>query len=353
MTQIENPVILGIMSGTSLDGIDLAACKFSNHHGKYSFEIMHAETIPYTHEDAGNLKNAFNLSGDKLIELHHQYGKLLGQKAKYFAQKYNLTIDYIASHGHTIFHQPNKEFTFQLGHGASIAAHAGISTICDFRTSDVAYGGQGAPLVPIGDQLLFHDFDYCLNLGGISNISYQENNQRCAFDIGICNMALNNLANQINLHFDNEGALAKSGSVDETLLQALLMNANMHHKNHQSLSFEWYQENTLHILEKNNITIANKLRTCCEFIALQIAQITKHNKSILITGGGAKNTFLVQCIQRNTKANIIIPDNSIVDFKEALIFAFLGYLRLMEKENVLTNVTGAKKAATAGAIYLP
>jgi len=353
MLRKDNPIILGMMSGTSLDGIDLAACRFFNENGIYKFEILNAETIQYTASETESLKAAFELSGVKLIELHHQYGKLLGQKAKEFAHKFNLNIDYIASHGHTIFHQPNKEFTFQLGHGANIAAQSGLTTICDFRTSDVAYGGQGAPLVPIGDQLLFNEYDYCLNLGGISNISFQEKGQRNAFDIGICNMALNNLANQINLVFDENGATAKSGTIDESLLQELLNNAIMNHAQHHSLSFEWYLKHTKPILIASNNTVANKLRTFCEFIALQIAQITKQTKSILITGGGAKNSFLIECIKRITNANIIIPNLSIVDFKEALIFAFLGYLRVNEKDSVLKNVTGAKKASSAGAIYLP
>lgn len=346
-------IILGLMSGTSLDGLDIAACKFWKGVDGWKFDILKAETFDYTLSETDMLKNAYYLSGLDLISLHHQYGNLLGEKVKQFCEVNNIQPDYIASHGHTIFHQPHKRLTFQLGHGSNIAANSGIKTICDFRTSDVAYGGQGAPLVPIGDELLFSEYDYCLNLGGISNISFNEMGVRKAFDIGICNMALNNLAEDINLKFDKDGLVAQTGNVDELLLEQLMNSANSNHINKQSLGYEWYVSHLQPIINHSNATIANKMRTFCEFIAIQIAQEIKKEGKILVTGGGAKNKFLQKCIQNKVTAQIVIPNQTLIDFKEALIFAFLGLLRVKEQPNCLSNVTGAIKDNIGGCIYLP
>jgi len=346
-------LIVGIMSGTSLDGLDITACKFWKENEKWKFDIIHAETIEYNKTEIDLLKNAYYLPGIDLIALHHHYGSLIGQRVKDFCFVNNIQPDYIASHGHTIFHQPQKGFTFQLGHGSNIAAMSGIKTICDFRTSDVAYGGQGAPLVPIGDEMLFNEYDYCLNLGGISNISYKDNGIRKAFDIGICNMALNSLAEACNLKFDKDGLIAQSGFVDELLLEQLTQTTNSNHINKQSLGYEWYVSHLQPILSHSEATIANKMRTFCEFIANQIADAIKNEGNILVTGGGAKNNFLQKCIQNKTKAQIIIPNVTIIDFKEALIFAFLGMLRVNHQPNCLKSVTGALKDNIGACIYLP
>jgi anhydro-N-acetylmuramic acid kinase len=344
--------IIGVMSGTSLDGIDIAACKFWIENKEWKYEILKASTIPYSHNEILSLKNAFYCSGSELIQLHHQFGNEIGLKVKQFCDDQQIKPDYIASHGHTIFHQPQKGYTFQLGHGANIAAMSGISTICDFRTSDVANGGQGAPLVPIGDELLFPKYNYCLNLGGISNISFKENGLRKAFDIGICNMALNELAEQFNLKFDFDGMLAQSGSIDSNLLQLLNQKALKHHTQQQSLGYEWYIEHLKPIIEAYDCSIPNKLCTFCEFIALQIAVHINTNSTLMATGGGAKNKYLVERIRANTNCEIFIPSEQIVDYKEALIFAFLGLLRIQEQINCLKNVTGALKDTIGGCVYL-
>ena len=387
------------MSGTSLDGLDIAACRFWEDNNQWKFEIIKAQTFEYTSIEKDALKMAFHLTGMDLIKLHHHYGSLIGEKVNLFCQNHNIKPDYIASHGHTIFHQPNNKtnffspsqdlnaftrqaqflsesqltpqrnqhnnlqfsiqnlqlngFTFQLGHGANIAAKSGIKTICDFRTSDVAYGGQGAPLVPIGDELLFAAFDYCLNLGGISNISFNEDGVRKAFDIGICNMALNELAQQLNLEYDKDGLVAQSGSIDNILLTQLQNSAKENQQKHQSLGYEWYLSFIKPIINQSNISTANKMRTFCEFIACQISEAITSNNKILATGGGAKNKFLMQCLQAKTNGEIIIPNNELIDFKEALIFAFLGMLRVNEQPNSLSNVTGALKDVSGGCIYLP
>jgi anhydro-N-acetylmuramic acid kinase len=437
-------IILGLMSGTSLDGLDMAACKFWVENKQWKYEIIKAETYQYNFQEKEILKNAINLSGAELISLHHQYGNLIGQKVNEFCQQHHIKPDYIASHGHTIFHQPNNQsnfftnqenpsstnqnskspiqnsqftiqnskspiqnsqftiqnskspiqnpqhpihnsqftihnskslihnstftihnskspihnsqftgFTFQLGHGADISAQTGIKTICDFRTTDVAYGGQGAPLVPIGDELLFSAFDYCLNLGGISNISFNENGIRKAFDIGICNIALNHLVQEINLKYDKDGLIAQSGKTNESLLNQLINAAKINHLNQHSLGFEWYKNFMEPLLRLSEASIPDKLSTVCEFIALQIAHTINTNGKILITGGGAKNKFLIECIKHKVNNQIVIPDEQLTDFKEALIFAFLGMLRVNESVNALCQVTGASKDTSGGCIYLP
>jgi anhydro-N-acetylmuramic acid kinase len=368
MHQKNSNIFLGIMSGTSLDGVDMAACRFWEENKTWRFEIVEASTHEYSAAEVKVLKNAIHLSGVDLISLHHQYGSLIGKKAKLFCDKSQLKPNYIASHGHTIFHQPNNNinffnaqhaiaevngFTFQLGHGANIAAASGIKTICDFRTSDVAYGGQGAPLVPIGDELLFSEYNYCLNLGGISNISFNQNGRRTAFDIGICNMALNELAEQANFKFDRDGLLARSGIIDESMLKQLVEAATKNHLNHQSLGYEWYAAHILPIMAAFECKIENKLRTLCEFIAMQITLVTSSKSNILVTGGGAKNIFLMECIKQHTQCQIIYPTEQIIEFKEALIFAFLGLLRVNQQANSLHLVTGASKDAIGGCVYLP
>lgn len=395
-------IIIGVMSGTSLDGLDLAACRFREENNQHHFEILHAETVHYSQTEAQTLKSAFHQSGMQLIAMHQQFGKLIGQKVNEFCKQHHIKPDYIASHGHTIFHQPNNQsnffttqenpssanqnpqhpihnsespipnsqsviqnsefrihnsqftgYTFQLGHGAEIAAHSGIKTICDFRTSDVAYGGQGAPLVPIGDELLFSEYEYCLNLGGISNISFNENGKRKAFDIGICNMALNELAQQLNLTFDMDGLLAQSGKYNKYLFDKLLTCSNEHHQYNHSLGYEWYQSILKPIVDEDNSSIQDKLNTLCVFIASQIASAVRKPGKVLITGGGAKNQFLIKSIQQAGLLDIIIPERKMIDYKEALIFAFLGMLRVNEKANCLKEVTGASKNVIGGCIYLP
>jgi anhydro-N-acetylmuramic acid kinase len=259
---------------------------------------------------------------------------------------------YIASHGHTVFHQPEKGLTKQIGSGSILAAKTGINSICDFRTTDVALGGQGAPLVPIGDKLLFSEYDGCLNLGGISNISKQINNISIAYDISLCNIPLNFLAEQSGFKYDNEGALAKKGKVNSELLLALNKPDYFLKSDAKSIGFELFTEYYKPLLECSTITNIDKLRTMCEHIATQIAQNLKGLNKVLVTGGGAKNSYLLELIKEKTDTQIIIPDEQLIDFKEALIFAFLGYLRVHEYNNCMKSVTGASKNSCGGAIFI-
>ncbi|MFW5773358.1 MAG: anhydro-N-acetylmuramic acid kinase, partial [Tangfeifania sp.] len=206
--------IIGIMSGTSLDGLDIAAVEFSYNNGNCDFQIIAAETGTYSHDWENRLRKSTELSGEKLIQLHTDYGRFLGKEIKRFIKRTGFVPELLASHGHTVFHQPEKGFTFQVGSGAHIAAETGITTIADFRTGDVALGGQGAPLVPVGDRLLFSQYESCLNLGGFANISFEKERKRMAFDICPANFILNNLARKLGKSFDESGELGRQGTID-------------------------------------------------------------------------------------------------------------------------------------------
>lgn len=342
--------ILGLMSGTSLDGLDLALCEFNSQNNKITFSLIEAQTIAYDNVWKEKLQNAFKSNAEQYFKLHHLYGEFIAEKVNAFLKQNNQTANYISSHGHTIFHQPQLGFTTQIGCGATIAAKTGITTVCDFRSLDVALNGQGAPLVPIGDRDLFHQAESCLNIGGIANISFTKNNKTSAFDICIANMALNHLTETIGKAFDDGGEMAQEGICDNTLLQSLLkINTQQ-----QSLGREFFENHFLLLINSSAISLNDKLATCVEYIALQISETLNKQQlnSVLITGGGAYNTFLIERLKHYYKGIIDIPADNIIQFKEAIIFAYLGYLRINEQTNTLNSVTNASRNSIGGAVYL-
>jgi len=347
---------IGVMSGTSLDGIDLAWCHFHRQEdGKWDYRIEKAVTVPYSDDFRQRLSNAQELSA-------LEYVKLNNDVAAIFAKAINSWLgdgprpDFIASHGHTVFHQPEIGLTTQIGNGAILAAQTKILTVCDFRTKDVALGGQGAPLVPIGDELLFGEYDACLNLGGFSNVSYRVDNKRIAYDISPCNMALNKLANLVGLPYDKDGQLSRNGQILPELLQKLNDLEYYHQKPPKSLGKEWFENAFYPVLEQflDNNAVDDVARTVVEHIAMQIvANVPETAQTLLITGGGAHHHFLIQQIQSQKDAlKIVVPDDLIVDYKEALIFAFLGLLRLNGEVNCLRSVTGAREDCCGGGVYI-
>ena len=351
---------IGMMSGTSLDGVDIAAVDFWKEKTKWKFEIIAAETIPFSDKWKQKLKHSPTLPGFELSLLNNEFGQYLGKQAKQFIFKHNINTSLIASHGHTVFHQPEKGFTLQIGNGNEIAARTGITTISDFRSMDVALGGQGAPLVPVGDYFLFSDFDYCLNLGGFSNISFQKNDKRIAFDICPVNIILNYFAEKLGSSFDENGEMGRKGEVNTALLNKLNELPFYSQIPPKSLGREWLEKEFIPQIEKSapfkknhkkysTLELQNILRTLYEHIAFQIGKIGETGK-ILITGGGAFNTFLLERIQANTRLEIVIPEKQLINFKEALIFAFLGVLRFRREINCFTSVTGAKKDSSVGII---
>lgn len=341
------------MSGTSLDGIDLAWCEFSETDGGWKHCIRKATTIPYDPSFKERLAHATELSAYDYALLDNQLGHLIADHINHWIAQ-DEKPDFIASHGHTVFHQPTIGLTTQIGSGAVIASLTGITTVCDFRTSDVALHGQGAPLVPIGDELLFGQFDACLNLGGFSNISYRQGNERIAFDVSPCNMAINFLAAKEGLTYDKDGNLARSGKLIPTLLDQLNHIDYYQQMPPKSLGKEWFETEMMPILQ--NTLRQHETRDCLHtvttHIAMQICQsLSKDARMLLVTGGGAHNKFLIEQIKAHCDASIIVPDTLTVDFKEALVFAFLGMLRLRGQNNCLKSVTGAIRNCCGGAVY--
>ncbi len=348
--------VVGLMSGTSLDGLDIAYCTFQFNKGKWKYAIHQAETIKYSKDWLVKLTEAHKLNGENLIYLHSAYGEFLGKKVLGFIKKYGIKkVDLVSSHGHTIFHRPELGFTFQLGNGANIASGCGITTVSDFRTLDVALKGQGAPLVPIGDKLLFQEYAFCLNLGGFSNISFEEKDNRIAFDICPVNTALNYLAAIKGKIFDRDGTMAKSGRVNKELLQKLNTLNYYKKKEPKSLGREWFESYFLPLIKNSTISTGDKLATVNEHIAQQIAGVilaSGKKGNLLISGGGANNKFLISTLRdKLPKHKIVIPDAILVNFKEALVFALLGVLKIENKINTLSSVTGAQTDSSGGVVY--
>ncbi len=346
--------VIGLMSGTSLDGVDIAYCILRLQEGTWSFSIEATQTVKYSSSWKKKLSRAHLLDGSNLLELHFSYGKYLGLLVDAFIMKNRIKgVQYIASHGHTVFHQPEKGYTFQLGDGNAIHAASGIPVIYDFRSLDVKLGGQGAPLVPIGDKLLFGEYDACLNLGGIANLSLEVNRQRKAYDICFVNMGLNYLAGLNNLSFDKNGKLASDGKINPAMLKALQKGYEKLGKGRPSLSREIFEKQFLEIFNKE-IPLEDKLCTFTESIALEIAKGFPSGKklSVLCTGGGSFNSFLMyRLIEHcNNDVVLILPDEETVNFKEALIFALLGALRVRGEVNCLKSVTGARQDNCGGVL---
>ena len=346
--------VVGVMSGTSLDGIDLAHVHFTINDDKWSFEILENETVFYNEFWLNKLKIAVDFSSEELKILDEDYTFLLANVIKNFIQKYKLNLlDAICSHGHTILHQPQNGYTLQIGNLPKIAKIISQTVICDFRVQDVKLGGQGAPLVPIGDRMLFSNYDYCLNLGGFSNISFEQNNNRIAFDISPVNTVLNFYANKLKLDYDDKGAVSKSGKLNLNLWNEL--NALDYYKKSfpKSLGFEFVKTIVLPLIEKYSIAIEDKMNTFIEHIALQISMaLPLKTGKLLATGGGTYNDFLIHRMQFYLpQLEIIIPDKKTLEFKEALIFGLLGVLKLRGETNVLRSVTGAAENHSSGFVY--
>jgi anhydro-N-acetylmuramic acid kinase len=345
--------IVGVMSGTSLDGVDLCWVKFSKKEN-WSFDILAAETHNYTPSIKSRLQSAIALSSEALIKLDRDYTMHLAECLKLFIKKYKIkNLDAVCSHGHTIFHQPDKGITFQIGNLPILADAIKQTVVCDFRVQDVAMGGQGAPLVPIGDLLLFPHYDFCLNLGGFANISFQKNSQRIAFDICPANITLNHYAQLLGCPFDNNGEFAKKGALNSPLLEAL-NNLEFYKKQPpKSLGLEWVQNEIYDLVDAFDLSPHSILRTLVEHSAIQIVNILKKQdlKSGLYTGGGVLNSFLMHRISKHYAHQISDQNLDLVHYKEALVFAFLGVLKLRGEVNCLRSVTGAKQDHSSGKIY--
>lgn len=341
------------MSGTSLDGVDLINVSF-HFDGKWSYQIHQAETIAYSKKWEATLKRLVDFSKDTLSQIDEDYTKYLSGLIRDFIIKYRIdSLDAVCSHGHTALHQPSEGLTYQIGNLPIISQLLEQKVVCDFRVQDVEFGGQGAPLVPIGDALLFSEYDFCLNLGGFANISTDMKGSRIAYDICPVNIVLNHYVRQLGLDYDDQGQIARSGKLDETLLEQL--NALEFYKMSfpKSLGLEWVETSILPLIDDARLSIEDILRTVTEHAANQISKEfeIKPEGTVLITGGGVYNSFLIERIKAKTKASIVIPSSEIINYKEALIFGFLGVLKMRGEPNCLASVTGASHDHSSGQVY--
>ena len=357
--------VIGVMSGTSLDGLDLAYCHFDCQESRWCFDLKYTRTIDYPKNLLKTLETVDKKSALELSIADVRFGEFIGEEIKRWVDEKKIQADFISSHGHTIFHQPLIGLTKQIGNGATIAGITGLPVVNDFRVADVALGGQGAPLVPIGDRMLFGEYRHCLNLGGIANISMETKKGRIAFDIAPCNMVLNWLANQLDKSYDEDGNMARDGKLNRDLLEELNELSYYQELPPKSLGREWVERKVFPILKDYDGRIRDKLHTFCHHIALQLRNAieqTAHLSEVsnyvysqtLVTGGGAFNRFLIDQINSyNAALSVQIPSQNTIEFKEALIFAFLGVLRWRGEVNTLKTVTGAKRDSCGGIVHMP
>ena len=341
------------MSGTSLDGLDIAYCKFS-YCMDWSFEILYFNTINYDSVFREKLRQAPFQKESDIKKLSYAFGCLMANELKQFIAQHTITkLDAVSSHGHTVFHQPDKGITLQIGDPKPIYDLIQKPVVYDFRSQDVALGGQGAPLVPLVDKLLFADYDACLNLGGFSNISFDVHGTRIAFDICPVNIVLNLLSEKIGFEYDNKGKIASQGIVDSYLLDQL---NGLHYYSKpfpKSLAWEWVVDHALPLLDRSCFSVENQMRTFVEHIAIQISSVVKrhHLTSVFLTGGGVYHGFLLKRLEFMVPKVWVQADDILIQGKEAMAFAFLGLLKLRGEDNVLSSVTGCVKNHCSGSIY--
>lgn len=353
-------VVIGLMSGTSLDGLDIAACRFVLQGESWSFQILQAESVSYDENMKARLADSVNLSGLDLAILDLSLGRFFGEQVKAFCSKYQLAPLFISSHGHTVFHQPEKQLTLQIGSGEAISQFSGLPVVCNFRVEDVLKGGQGAPLVPVGEKFLFPAFQAFLNLGGIANIAVHSHEGVVGYDVSCCNMALNYLAGQKGLRYDRDGQLAASGSIVPGLLDQLNTLPFFSAKGPKSLGYEWFSEAFCPLLDQCEASVEDKLATVVQHVAGQVnrdiaLQVGEKKCEVLATGGGALNRFLAGKLNElgDGLRSFHVPDRTLVEYKEALIFAFLGLRRVLDQYNVSRLVTGAASDTSAGSFHGP
>ena len=343
--------IIGLMSGTSVDGLDICFVSFDNHDPS-NYEIIYCDTINYYDNLKTNLKNIIKLDNDKIKQLDKELGEFIGLNVLKFIKENKLDKpDLISSHGHTVFHEPKFNKTLQIGNGEIINKITGVKTINNFREQDVELGGQGAPLVPIGDKLLFNDYKYCLNLGGFTNISIKDSSKIFAYDICPLNTVLNHYANKLRHECDLDGKLSKKGLINIDLFNEL-NNLDYYKKpNPKSLGFEFVIKNIFPITEKYKIKEADILATYIKHASFQIKRNINDGSNVLLSGGGTFNKNLIETLNHDSKTNFIVPDKTIINYKESLIFALLGYLKVNNKVNCLSSVTGASNDHSSGDIH--
>ncbi len=369
-----NYKVIGLMSGSSLDGLDIAYCNFEVNDGKVTWQLLEKETVKFDPKWTARLAHLPVQSARVLAQTHAYFGRYMAELVNGFIKKNNIAPDLIASHGHTIFHEPERYFTTQIGDGAALAALTGITTVCDFRTQDIALAGEGTPIAPAADRYLFSGYDFYLNIGGIANITSNLGGKYIAFDTSPANQVLNLLANEMGMPFDLNGEIARSGIIIPELMEELNAVDYFHKKYPKSLDNNWIRQYIFPIIQNNNSEIADKLHTYTHFIAIQIkesigrifeqesralssdtSKVSGDKKyRMLATGGGVFNQFLIEQIQAECRlfsVEIVLPEKEIIEYKEAILMGLMGVLRMESLPNCFSSVTGAEMDTIGGAVY--
>jgi anhydro-N-acetylmuramic acid kinase len=356
---MNNYKVLGIMSGSSMDGVDLAHFTFGHENGQWNYEINAADTIPFSETWRVRLSQLRKQSALNYVKTDIFFGYYLGELTNKFLSDNNLEVDLISSHGHTAFHFPEGGVTAQVGDGESLSAITGIPSVTNFRRMDVAKGGQGAPLVTIGDDLLFNEYDFCLNLGGFANVSTRTDNKRVGYDICASNILLNRIARDLGQSYDKDGEIAERGSIDYELLGQLNAIEYYSKPYPKSLNRDWINKELWHIVRAaRDTSLEDRMKTLVDHIATQIgndiedlSQGDSSGKKVLATGGGAFNLALMDHLKSHTDAELIVPDNNLIQYKESLVFGLMGLMRVLNQNNVNAEGTGAKSSSIAGSLH--
>ena len=361
--------VLGLMSGSSLDGLVIAYCNITWDGDRVThWKLLESETLPFSDKWKNRLRELPNQNGLIFAKTNTYFGHYMGGLVNEFIENYRIKeLDFIASHGHTIFHDPEHRISIQIGDGAALASQTGYTTICDFRTQDVAMDGEGAPLSPLADRYMFHNYDFYLNIGGIANVSANTGNDNwVAMDCCAANQVLNLLAEELGSEFDNNGSFASRGSVNEKLLGQVSDFSYYSNPYPKSMSNGWIREKIIPLYREAECSSEDKLATACEHIAIEISNsiqdiinkegFIRTSYKMLLTGGGVFNNYLVQTIHaycnRSLDIDLLMPDASIINFKEAMLMALLGVLRVEKVPNSMKAITGAKMDTINGAIHV-
>ena len=350
---MKNFNVIGVMSGTSLDGVDIVYVKFTLNES-WRFKIINSKTYKYADSTVDMLSDISKKNLEEIKEIDVVYSNKLAKIINEFIEEFSINkIDFVSSHGHTAIHDPSNLITYQIGNLSTLSTEINQKVICDFRVQDVKLGGEGAPLVPVGEKYLFHEYDSFINLGGFANISNHKGESLIAYDICPVNIVLNNLSKKIGKDFDDKGSIASSGKLIINLYEELEKLEYYQLDPPKSLGIEWVDEYIFPLINKYfDYPIEDLLNTLSNHIANQISNNLKNLDKVLVSGGGAYNDYLIDLIRSKTDSEIIIPSKNIIEFKEALIFAFLGVLRYLNINNCYSSVTGATKDHCSGKIFL-
>ena len=346
--------IIGLMSGTSLDGLDIVYVNFKLDEN-WEYKLIYSKTYKYEKKWNSLLLNLSQKKIYSIKKIDVDYTELLSRYIIDFIDEFSINnIDFVSSHGHTAIHLPSKSITYQIGNLPILAKLINLKVVCDFRIQDINLGGQGAPLVPVGEKYLFPQYNTLINLGGFANITKRIKRDIIAYDICPINIVFNHLSRKMELKYDNAGYIASTGELNQDLYNHLQRLNYYKQDSPKSLGIEWVNDKIHSILKDfQDVQIKDLMNTFSNHFAFQIAKNIGNQDNVLITGGGAYNTYLIERIKNLSDSKITIPDPKLIEYKEAVIFSFLGLLRVLKINNCYSSVTGARQNHCSGNIYTP